>query len=74
MFGKVRANVSLSRGLVYIVLLAEENEFPLKTRDKTAGLGLMGKRKTFFFVAAEFRSHRRVVYFQRLIIFPRRSV
>lgn len=46
MFGKVRANVSLSRGLVYIVLLAGENEFPLKTGDKTAGLGLMGKRKT----------------------------
>lgn len=28
------------------VSLAKENEFPLKTGDKTVGLGMMGKRKT----------------------------
>lgn len=55
MFRNVRANVSLLfsaalKGTVLHrrsgVLLAKENEFPLKTRDKTVGLGLMGKRKT----------------------------
>lgn len=54
MFRNVRANVSLLfsaalKGTVLHrrsgVLLAKENEFPLKTRDKTVGLGLMGKRK-----------------------------
>lgn len=55
MFRNVRANVWLLfsaalKGTVLHrrsgVLLAKENEFPLKTRDKTVGLGLMGKRKT----------------------------
>lgn len=55
MFRNVRANVShlfsaALKGTVLHrrsgVLLAKENEFPLKTRDKTVGLGLMGKRKT----------------------------
>lgn len=55
MFRNVRANVSLlfSAALKGTgvhrrsgVSLAKENEFPLKTRDKTVGLGLTGKRKT----------------------------
>lgn len=58
----------LSKGLFYIVesgvLLAKENEFPLKTGDKTVGLGLMGKRKTGTSARRE-KAKLRTALFQR---------